>query len=118
MWRRVIALLLCAVMLSGTTAFAAETRGISSSPELTFDGATALCKFEYSSLGDTITVTMKLWQGDTLVESWTQTGTSEIIMSKTCEVSRLKTYTLEVSGTCGGVAFGPVSVSKRCPLFG
>lgn len=118
MWRRVIALLLCVVMLCGTTAFAADTRSVSSSPELTFDGATAFCKFEHSSLGDTITVTMKLWQGDTLVKSWMQTGTSEIIISKTCEVSRLKMYKLEVSGTCGGVAFGPISVSKRCPLFG
>lgn len=115
---RVIALLLCAAVLCSTTAFAQETRSISSSPELTFDGNTALCEFACSSLGDTITVTMKLWQGDTLVNSWTQTGTSKISMSKTCEVSRLKMYTLEVSGTCDGVAFGPISVSKRCPLFG
>lgn len=118
MWRRVIALLLCVVMLCGTTALAADTRSISSSPELTFDGKTALCVFACSSFGDTITVTMKLWQGNTLVKSWVQTGTSSISISKTCEVSRLKMYTLEVSGTCGGVAFGPVSVSKRCPLFG
>ena len=118
MWKRVIVLILCAVMLCSITAYAAETKINSNNLELTFDGTTALCEFQYSSLGDTITATMKLWQGDTLVDSWTQTSTSKISMSKTCKVSRLKMYTLEVSGTYDGVAFGPISVSKRCPLFG
>ena len=118
MRKRVIVLLLSAVMLCSITAYAVETKSDLNSPELAFDGTTAICEFKHSSLGDTITVTMKLWQGDTLVDSWTQTGTSRVSMSETCQVSRLKMYTLEVSGTCGGVAFGPVSVSKRCPLFG
>ena len=118
MWKRIIPLFLCVVLFCGLTVSAVEPRWNVQDPQLEFDGTTASCSFLHSSIGDTITVTMKLWQGDTLVDSWTQTGTSRVSMSETCQVSRLKMYTLEVSGTCGGVAFGPVSVSKRCPLFG
>lgn len=118
MWKRIIPLFLCITLFCCITVCAVEPRWSVQNPQLEFDGTTASCEFMLSSIGDTITVTMKLWQGDTLVDSWTQTGTSKVSMSKTSEVSRLKMYTLEVSGTCGGVAFGPVSVSKRCPLFG
>lgn len=118
MWKRIISLFLFAVLFCGLTVSAVEPRWSVQNPQLEFDGTTASCVFTHSSVGDTITATMKLWQRDTLIDSWTKTGTSVVNMSETCQVSRLKMYTLEVSGTCGGVAFGPVSVSKRCPLFG
>lgn len=119
MAKRILLLLLCVVLLCSTTAYAVEPRAnYADNLTLDFSGTTATCNYKLVSAGDTINVTMKLWQGDTLVDLWTKTGTSAVNMSETCQVSRLKMYTLEVSGTCGGVAFGPVSVSKRCPLFG
>ena len=118
MWKRIMSMLLCVILLYGLTVSAVEPRWSVQNPQLEFDGTTAYCSFTHSSMGDTVTVIMRLLQGDTLVDSWTQTGVSKISMSETCQVSRLKMYTLEVSGTCGGVSFGPVTVSKRCPLFG
>ena len=63
--RKSIIVLLCAVMLCCITAYAVETRSDLSGLELTFDGTTAICTCRFSSLGDTIAVTMNLWNGDT-----------------------------------------------------
>ena len=100
------------------TAYAVDMRAYYGTPTLTFNGTTATCEYEIHSLGDTIAVTMNLWNGDTLVKSWTEVGQDVVSVSKTCTVSRGKTYVLEVSGAYGSSLFGPFTVSKRCPLFG
>lgn len=117
MWKKAILIALCFMMICIPEVHAAEPRLAVPEPSLEFSGATAICEFRIADTGQSIRVTMELWNGDTLVDSWTKTGTSTVTMSETCAVNRLRNYTLQVSGTSGGVPFGPVSVTKRCPLL-
>ena len=118
MWKKAILIALCFMLICIPEVYAAEPRlATVPEPTLEFSGTTATCEYQLVDTGKSIRVTMELWQNDTLVDSWTKTGTSVVTMSETCAVSRLRNYTLTVSGTSGGVSFGPVSVTKRCPLF-
>ena len=118
MWKKAILIALCFMLICIPEVYAAEPRlTVVPEPSLEFSGTTAICGFQINDVGQSIRVTMELWQNDTLVDSWTKTGTSSVTMSETCAVKRLRNYTLKVSGTSGGVSFGPVSVTKRCPLF-
>lgn len=113
MWKRILAVALCVVLFSSITVYAAEPRISVSTPTLEFDGNIASCYARVVSTGDNISVTMKLWYGNTLVDSWTKSGVSAVTLNETCTVTRGRTYTLEISGTCGAESFGPTSVSKR-----
>lgn len=117
MWKKAILIALCFMLICVPEVTAAEPRAETPQPSLEFSGTTAICGFQINDVGQSIRVTMELWQNDALVDSWTKTGTSSVTMSETCAVKRLRNYTLKVSGTSGGVSFGPVSVTKRCPLF-
>lgn len=66
---------------------------------LEFDVKATLCEFSISNSGKQISVTMNLWYGDTLTESWVKSGGSIINLGETCTVSRRRTYTLKVYGT-------------------
>lgn len=115
MWKRTILVALCLFLLLPSKAHAVEQRSVVNQPTLTFSGTTALCEFDITELGKNISVTMELWNGTELVESWTKSGTHMVSLSENCEVVSGQTYTLKVSGTCSGVSFGSVSTSKRCP---
>ena len=117
MWKRAVLLLLCFVLLCTPIAQAAEAREAGVVPMLTFSGRTAYCDCTVTAYEKSIFVRMELWYGSTLVDSWTQSGTSTVSLNKTCTVNRGRTYTLKVSGTIGGVSFGPTSVTQKCPLF-
>lgn len=117
MWKRILAVALCVVLFCSITVYAAEPRVSVSTPTLEFSGNIASCYARVVSAGDNISVTMKLWYGDTLVDSWTKSGVSAVTLNETCTVTRGRTYTLEISGTCGSDSFGPTSVSKRCPIL-
>ena len=108
-------LALCLVILAVCPAQAAESRIAVSAPTLEFSGTTALCEFRLSKFGKNISVTMELWNGSTLVDSWTKTGTSAVTISETCSVVRGRSYTLVVQGTCGGEVFNSSSATIRCP---
>ena len=109
----VLPLLICLALLCSMTAYAVDMRAYYGTPTLTFDGTTAICTYQFSSQGDTIAVTMNLWNGDTLVKSWTEVGQDVVRVSKTCTVSRGKTYVLEVSGAYGSSLFGPFTISQN-----
>ena len=117
MWKRAIVVILCLILMCAPRAYAAAQRSTSTEPKLTFSGSTATCKYSLSSMGKKIDITMELWRGSTLIDSWHQTGTSVISLNETCTVTRGLSYTLKVTGTCGGVAINPTSVTKTCPLF-
>lgn len=104
-----IALLACC-----TTAYATEARSASGQANLTFDDATAICTYSISSPGKVICVNMELWHGSVLVDSWNKTGTHAVSLNESCPVTRGLTYTLKVSGTCGGETISPTSVTKTC----
>ncbi len=92
-----------------------RTQETVSQPTLAFSGTTALCEFKIVNVGKAISVTMELWNGTTLVDSWTKTGVSVVSLSEECAVVSGRTYTLKASGTVGNEAFTATPVSKRCP---
>lgn len=115
MWKRTILVALCLIMLLPIQTHAVEQRAAVNQPTLTFSGTTALCEFRITDLGKNIQVTMELWNGSTLVDSWGKSGTHTVALSESCTVTRGQTYTLKVSGTIGGVGFNSVSITKKCP---
>ena len=115
MMKRTILIALCLIMLLPIQAHAVEQRAAVNQPILSFSGTTALCEFDITDLGKSISVTMELWNGTTLVDSWTKNGTHSVFLSESCSVERNETYTLKIWGTSGGVNFGSVSVTKKCP---
>ena len=115
MWKRAIILFLCLILVCAPRAYAAEQRMTFYEPTLSFSGTTATCKYTLSSMGKKLDITMELWRGSTLIDSWHKTGTSVISLNETCTVTRGLTYTLKVTGTCGGMEISPTSVSKTCP---
>ena len=112
--KRTILVALCILLLGAIPAHAAETRAIPITPTLTFDGTTALCEAIVSSYGKNITVTLELWEGNTLVDSWTKRGNSTVMISERCNVTSGKNYTLIVSGFAGSETISG-SIMKRSP---
>ena len=115
---RVLAIIMLVIALSAVGAHAADlstfrgTRTTVSKPGLTFDGTIASCKSTIIASGQTINATLELWQGSTLVASWSDCKTGIVSLSGTATVTSGLTYTLTVSGTINGVAFTPQSVTK------
>lgn len=98
-----------------TSAYAAEARAIVATPSLSFSGTTATCTLTVTKFGAAIDATLELWCGNTLVASWSGTGTSRVIISKTKTVTRGKSYTLKAHGTVGGETLTVAPVTKACP---
>lgn len=115
MMKRTILVALCLILLMPIQVDAIEQRAAVNQPILSFSGTTALCEFDITDLGKNISVTMELWNGTTLVKTWVKSGTHIVSLSESYGVVKGQTYTLKVRGTSGGVSFGPVSVTKKCP---
>lgn len=105
--------ILLVFLLSSVTAYAAEPRAITVRPNLSFNGTTALCEVTVSSYGKSIDLTLSLWQGESLIEQWTASGTSLVTISESCTVVKGKSYRLTVSGTVNGESVS-ASTSGQC----
>ena len=117
MKRRFAAAILACLMTVAlvTSAYAAEARAIVATPSLSFSGTTATCKLSVIKPGAAIDATLELWSGNTLLTSWSGTGTSRVIISKTKTVTRGQSYTLKAHGTVGGATLTVAPVTKTCP---
>lgn len=117
MKRRFAAAILACLMTVAlvTSAYAAEARAIVATPSLSFSGTTATCKLSVVKPGAAIDATLELWSGNTLLASWSGTGTSRVIISKTKTVTRGQSYTLKAHGTVGGATLTVAPVTKTCP---
>lgn len=113
--KRLIPVVLCLVILgcSILPANAIEVRS-SAKPVLSFSGTEAQCSFTYTEIGCSINVTLSLWNGSTLLDSWSESGTSYVSISESCPVESGKTYTLKVSGTCDSKTIMVSPVTKTC----
>lgn len=115
MKKRFAAIFLTFIIFIGMEAQAlngATTFGVGSGLDLTFDGTTATCTFTVLETGSNIKVTMTLWQGNTIIETWTKEASSIVRMNEQCTVSKGKTYTLEVSYTVNGSPKPGQSITK------
>jgi len=87
-------------------------RLVAPTPTLSFVNGTAKCKVTLRASGQYIDATLELWQGGTLVDSWSDTGTGYLILSGSAPVTGGVPCTLTVSGTANGVAFTPASITR------
>ena len=97
------------------TAFATP-RATNVTPALTFKGTTASCQATVvgNSTSEYITVTMRLWRGNRLLETWTADGYGYVLMSETRTVAQGKSYRLAVNYTINGVNQPQVYIDGTC----
>ena len=105
MKKRMIVLVLVAVMVSGLCVNAmAATRATRISPRLSFSGKTANCSVTVVEAGK-LDVTLELWNGSEMVDSWSDSGTNYLNVSGSHAAVSGTTYTLIAHGTAGGNSF-------------
>ena len=115
MCKRILPLLVAALLTLTIVAGAAETRVARANITLTFQGSTAVCVARVQDEGKQVKATLELWCGTTMVGCWDASGTSLVEFDETATVTRGKTYRLTLVGTSNGKAFTPVNISKTCP---
>ena len=114
MKKRVIILILAAVMLLAIPA-QATSRATTFMPSLTFEGATAKCGIVIlGGTHDQIEVTLSLWHGNQLIDTWSEEGTGYLRMTESAQVTKEYTYTLEAVVAINGVELDPLIVEKKC----
>jgi len=114
MKKRGIALFLALLLVFSISANAAQTRDQRASLSLSFSGTTANCSVYVVEPGVNITAVLSLWNGSTLVDSWSGSGATALVVSGSCPVVKGQTYTLKVTGTINGVLFVGTPVTATC----
>ena len=78
---------------------------------LNFNGNVATCAARVAGThsSDTITLTMVLKQGSTVINSWSATGSGWVKLEKTATVQANKTYTLYVDVVYNGEAWPTIT---------
>lgn len=84
-------------------------------PDLSFNGTTANCYIYIYEAGKNIDITLELWHGGTLVHSWSDNRTTQVIINEYSPVVSGYTYTLLVTGTIGGVPINCTPITDTCP---
>ena len=115
MCKRILPLLVAALLTLTIVAGAAETRVARANITLTFQGSTAVCVASVQDEGKQVKATLELWCGTTLIDCWDASGTSSVVFHETTVVTSGKTYRLTLVGNSNGKAFTPQSITKTCP---
>ena len=105
--------LILGLYLSVPPASACSSRGITYEPTLRINGTTAYCGVDYHSGNSnvSISVTLTLKQGNTTIDSWSDSGKGFVIISETATVQKGKTYDLVMNATVNGESQPEVTVS-------
>ena len=116
MKRRIIAVALFIIVMSclSIPTYAA-VQGAIIHNDLTFSGTTAICWADVAQAGKDISATLELWYGNNCLDSWSATGKGYVSLGGSCSVTSGLEYTQVLSGTIGGVSFGPLSTQGTCP---
>lgn len=118
MKKRIFVLAVLMILALSATVRAIEPREIASRPTLTFNGTTATCEVNIyaDSDSDIIGLTVQLWDGDTCLKTWTDTGTGALNFSETHSrgISAGKSYTMTVSYSIAGKIYPKLSTSAIC----
>ncbi len=112
--KRILLTIVLVSIISNSMMVSAAIRTTMVTPTLTFTGTTAYCRVSITEIGKDIEATLELWQGDTLIDSWSGSATSYLVIAGNHSVISGLTYTLEVTGTIDGVAFTGTPVIKTC----
>ena len=115
MKKRVFAIALIIALALTLAVSAAEMRATRVRPTLSFSGTTAYCDVLVSEANTYVEVTLELWRGNTLIDSWYASGLGRAVISETAIVESGKSYHLEANGTIGDTPFSAVSKTSTCP---
>ncbi|MBQ3905515.1 MAG: hypothetical protein II743_02005 [Lachnospiraceae bacterium] len=118
--RKIIAVVSAFVIVLAMSfpAKAATKSGAIVSPGLSFSGTTATCSLEvYAPYAtDSITASITLKRGNTVVKQWTNLTDSGIMdFSDTANVSHWQTYTMHVTLSINGISYTVSDITKTCP---
>ena len=115
MRKRIISAFLMVVLVLTVSANEAfSVKSTMSALSLDISGSTAQCSVLARDNGKKISVTMELWNGSTLLATWTGSGTNYATANGSySNVQRGKTYTLKAYGTANGRAFTVTPISKK-----
>ena len=115
--KRLLAILLILCMLGSMMSIGAAARFDGGSITLSFSGNTANCGFDYvaENINTTISVTMILWDGTTLVGSWSNSGTGYVSVSGTAAVTSGVTYRLAAYVVVNGDITPTLDKWGTCP---
>lgn len=116
MKRKMVVILAVLTFVLTIPAFAAQERSPAVMPSLSFNGTTATCTAsvygDYTT--DEIEVDVELWQGKTLVNSWSDEGTEYVDSVRKATVAKGKEYTLKVYATINGRDLPMAYITKTC----
>lgn len=117
MKRRMLSLLILAVLVLTISGKAIEPRGINVKPSLSFDGTTAICfaSCKGNSSTDEVKATLTLYQGASYIDSWSSSGIGRIPVSGECQVQGGRSYKLVLTYSINGVDKPSVSTTATCP---
>ena len=82
MKKKTISLILALILLlsCSATAQATSVQAATPSASITINGTTATCRVSIAKPGKTIHATLQLWQGRTMIDSWSGNGTSYLLI--------------------------------------
>jgi len=83
--------------------------------DLSFNGTTANCSISVKEAGSSISVTLKLYKGTTLVKSWSKSGTGKVELDKTWICISGQSYTLNADVIVDGSPVSVTPITKTCP---
>ena len=85
-------------------------------PSLTFDDETANCTVTIigDNMSDSISVTLKLWQGNACLATWNSSGNGYMQLSQSKNVTEGVQYKLTVDVTINGITRPTVSIYGYC----
>lgn len=117
MKKRITLLVLLLVTVFSMKALAAEQRAAGGTPVLSFNGTTATCYVDCkgNNTTDEVAATLTLYQGSTLVDSWSGEDTGSVFVYGQAPVRSGRTYRLVLSYSINEVSQTSVSVTKTCP---
>lgn len=117
MKKRALALAIPFLFILTLTAHAIDARMERVNLELYFDGTTAICSVSCKADGakDKIEATITLYQGNSYVDSWSNTGTGLVFVSGDCDAESGKSYKLVVDYSINGTAKEQKSTTRTCP---
>ena len=116
MKRRIFSLVAVLLLVLSVSVQAVESRAVHSNFGLSFSSTTAICfgTCRSGNSSDRIAMTLILEQGGVELDSWSATGYGQVTMTKTCPVTKGKTYTLVMELSINGEPQPAVSTHATC----
>lgn len=114
--KRIISLVALLMFIFPISVNAAELRMINIRPGIDFSGTTAHCTASVTgnSMDDDIDIVVKLWQGNSCIDTWEDSGSGYVFLSKYKTVEKNKEYTLTIDATINGKKQPTASFTSTC----